>query len=159
MKKRTETRPETQGGNGTDPGLATALAPLVAGMTATRASLLDWVHSRGVMALQEVFATEAETLAGPKGQHQAARTHHHWGTTATELTFGGRRIQVARPRVRSREGDVARHEDGLVRAESWPRPTRIGRRRALIEFRGAAAAVLPVRRRVVPAGPRGLFAA
>ena len=84
--------------------MATALTPLVAGMTATRASLLDWVHGRGVVALQEVFAAEAEGLAGPKGQHQAERTQHHWGTTATELTFGGRRIQVARPRVRRRAG-------------------------------------------------------
>jgi DNA-binding CsgD family transcriptional regulator len=56
MTKKAEKRPGTQGGNGTDTELATALAPLVAGMTATRASLLDWVHGRGVVALQEVFA-------------------------------------------------------------------------------------------------------
>jgi hypothetical protein len=41
MTKKAEKGSGTQGGNGTDPGLATALAPLVAGMTATRASLLD----------------------------------------------------------------------------------------------------------------------
>jgi len=107
MKKKAEKGSGTQGGNRTDTGLATALAPLVAGMTATRASLLDWVHGRGVVALQEVFAAEATGLAGPKGQHQTERTHHHWGTTATELTFGGRRIQVARPRVRSTDGQEA----------------------------------------------------
>jgi len=44
MTKKAEKRPGTQGGNGTGTELATALAPLVAGMTATRASLLDWVH-------------------------------------------------------------------------------------------------------------------
>ena len=115
MKKKAEKGPGTQGGNRTDTGLATALAPLVAGMTATRASLLDWVHGRGVVALQEVFAAEAEIVAGPKGQHQAERTHHHWGTTATELTFGGRRIQVARPRVRSTEGEEAQ----LPSVEAW----------------------------------------
>ena len=54
-----------------------------------------------------VFREEAEALAGPKGRHQRERTHHHWGTTATELTFGGRRIQVRRPRVRSRAGQEA----------------------------------------------------
>jgi hypothetical protein len=86
MKKKAEKGSGTQGGNRTDTGLAAALAPLVAGMTAARASLLDWVHGRGVVALQEVFAAEAESLAGPKGQHQAGRTHHHWGTTATELS-------------------------------------------------------------------------
>jgi hypothetical protein len=95
--------------------LAGALAPLVAGMPAPRASLLDWVHGRGVVALQEVFAAEAEGLAGPKGQHQVERTHHHWGRTATELTFGGRRIQVVRPRVRSTEGQEAQ----LPSVEAW----------------------------------------
>jgi len=95
MTKKAEKGPGTQGGIGPDTGLATALAPLVAGMSATRASLLDWVHGLGVVALQEVFAAEAESVAGPKGQHQAARTHHHWGTTATELTFGGRRSRRA----------------------------------------------------------------
>jgi hypothetical protein len=34
MTKKAEKRSGTHGGNGTDPGLATALAPLVAGMTA-----------------------------------------------------------------------------------------------------------------------------
>ena len=107
MTKRTGTGRRTQAGNGAGGALAEALTPLVAGMTATRASLLAWVHAQGVVALREVFAAEAAALAGPKGQHHAERTHHHWGTTATELTFGGRRIQVARPRVRSTAGTEA----------------------------------------------------
>jgi transposase-like protein len=73
-------------------------------MTTTRASLLAWVHACGVAALDVVFREEAEAVAGPKGRHQAGRTHHHWGTTPTELTLGGRRIQVPRPRVRGRAG-------------------------------------------------------
>ena len=76
--------------------MAEVLAPLVAGMTATRARLLAWVHAQGVVALRDVCAAEAAALAGPKGQHHAERTHHHWWTTATELTLGGRRIQLAR---------------------------------------------------------------
>jgi hypothetical protein len=32
------------------------LTPLVAGMTATRAHLLEWVQAQGLVALQEVFA-------------------------------------------------------------------------------------------------------
>ena len=76
-------------------------------MTATRTHLLEWVHAVGIGALQAVFTAEAEARAGPKGRHQRARTHHHWGCTATELTFGGRRIQVIRPRVRSCEGQKA----------------------------------------------------
>jgi putative transposase len=107
MTKRTGKRAGTQAGNGVGAQWAEVLAPLVAGMTATRASLLEWVHAHGLVALQAVFKEEAEALAGSKGKHQAGRTHHHWGATATELTFGGRRLQVARPRVRSTEGREA----------------------------------------------------
>jgi transposase-like protein len=107
MTKRTGNAAATQAGNGTGGALAEALTPLIAGMTTTRTHLLEWVHTLGVEALHAVFAAEAEALAGPKGKHHAERTHHHWGRTDTELTFGGRRIQVARPRVRSRSGQEA----------------------------------------------------
>ena len=107
MTRRTGNAAATQVGNGTGGALAEALTPLIAGMTATRTHLLEWVHTLGIGALQAVFTAEAEALAGPKGRHQRARTHHHWGRTATELTFGGRRIQVARPRVRSCAGQEA----------------------------------------------------
>jgi putative transposase len=107
MTKRTGNAPATQAGNGTGRGLAEVLTPLIEGMTATRTHLLEWVHTLGVGALHAVFTAEAEALAAPKGKHQVDRTHHHWGRTATELTFGGRRIQVARPRVRSRAGQEA----------------------------------------------------
>ena len=106
MKKRAETRQGTQGGSTVTP-LAPVLGPLVAGMTATRESLLTWVHTVGVLALNAVFREEAAALAGPKGQHDAARTHHHWGRTARELTFGGRRLSVPCPRVRSTAGREA----------------------------------------------------
>jgi putative transposase len=104
MTKRTRNRQGTQGERSAGQALERFIAPLVGGMTATRASLLGWVHACGVAALDVVFREEAEAVAGPKGQHRAGRTHHHWGTTPTELTLGGRRIQVPRPRVRGREG-------------------------------------------------------
>ncbi|MGH9787278.1 MAG: IS256 family transposase [Candidatus Acidiferrales bacterium] len=107
MTKRTEKGQGTQGANGAAGTLGDVLTPLITGMTATRAHLLAWVQAQGLVALQEVFATEAEVVAGPKGRHQTDRTHHHWGRTATELTLGGRRIQVARPRVRSTAGQEA----------------------------------------------------
>jgi transposase-like protein len=81
-----------------------ALTPLIDGMTTTRTHLLEWVHRCGVAALDAVFREEAVAVAGPKGQHRSDRTHHHWGTTSTEVTLGGRRLQVRRPRVRSRAG-------------------------------------------------------
>src|SRR3990172_383746 len=104
MTMRTRNRQGTQGERRGSSALEHLIAPLVGGMTATRESLLAWVHECGVVALNAVFREQAEAVAGPKGQHQAGRTHHHWGTTPTELTLGGGRIQVPRPRVRGREG-------------------------------------------------------
>ena len=77
---------------------------MLAGMSTTRQHLLAWVHAHGLAALDELFREEAVALAGPKGRHQPQRTHHHWGTAATVLTFGGRRVQVRRPRVRRPAG-------------------------------------------------------
>ena len=107
MTKRAEKAERTQVKNGAGPELAHLVEPMLAGMTTTRHHLLAWVHAHGLAALDAVFREEAVALAGPKGRHQAARTHHHWGTTATELTFGGRRVQVPRPRVRGTTGGEA----------------------------------------------------
>jgi transposase-like protein len=109
MKKRTEGRQRTQAviTAGAEPEVASLVEPMLAGMLATRQHLMAWVHAHGLAALDELFGAEARALAGPKGQHQRARTHHHWGTTATELTFGGRRLQLRRPRVRGTDGREA----------------------------------------------------
>jgi putative transposase len=104
MTKRPERGQRRQAENGTGPGLAPLVEPMLAGMTATRQHLLAWVHAQGLAALDELFREEAVALAGPKGRHHPQRTHHHWGTAATELTFGGRRVQVPRPRVRQTAG-------------------------------------------------------
>src|SRR5213080_97692 len=107
MTRRTERAQRTQAENGAGPALAHLVEPLLAGMTTTRRHLLAWVHAHGLAALDELFRDEAVALAGPKGRHQRPRTHHHWGTAATELTFGGRRVQVRRPRVRPTIGGEA----------------------------------------------------
>jgi transposase-like protein len=107
MTKRAESDQRTQAENGTGLELVHVVEPMLAGMTITRHHLLAWVHAHGLAALDELFREEAVALAGPKGRHQAQRTHHHWGTTATELTFGGRRLHVRRPRVRRTTGGEA----------------------------------------------------
>jgi putative transposase len=107
MTKRTERGQRRQAENGAGPELAHLVEPMLAGMTTTRQHLLAWVHAQGLAALDELFRAEAVALAGPKGRHHPQRTHHHWGTAATELTFGGRRVQVHRPRVRQTAGGEA----------------------------------------------------
>lgn len=107
MKSRPERDPRTQGENASAAPLTQLMEPMRAGMTATRETLLAWVHALALAALDEVFREEAVALAGPKGKHQPGRTHHHWGRTSTALTFGGRRLHVARPRVRQAGGGEA----------------------------------------------------
>jgi putative transposase len=107
MKKRTENERGTQAENRPGVELVRLVEPMLTGMATTRYDLLAWVHAHGLAALDELFREEAVALAGPKSQHQQARTHHHWGTAATELTFGGRRVQVRRPRVRGTQGGEA----------------------------------------------------
>src|SRR5213083_2409204 len=107
MTKRTARAQRTQAKNGAGPAPLHLVEPMLAGMTTTRQHLLAWVHAHGLAALDELFREEAVALAGPKGRHQRPRTHHHWGTAATELTFGGRRVQVRRPRVRPTIGGEA----------------------------------------------------
>src|SRR2546425_2453607 len=106
MTKRTARAQRTQAKNGAGPAPLHLVEPMLAGMTTTRQHLLAWVHAHGLAALDELFRDEAVALAGPKGRHHSQRTHHHWGT-ATELTFGGRRVQVRRPRVRQTAGGEA----------------------------------------------------
>src|SRR3989454_5505265 len=104
MTKRTARAQRTQAKNGADPAPAHLVEPMLAGMTTTRQHLLAWVHAHGLAALDELFREEAVALAGPKGRHHRPRTHHHWGTAATELTFGGRRVQGRPPPARRRAG-------------------------------------------------------
>jgi transposase-like protein len=118
MNKKAEKHRRTQEANATpstSAELAHVLMPMVVGLVATRQNLMTWVHQRGLEALDEVFCADAEHLAGPKGKHRSERTHHHWGTTMTELPFGGQRITVERPRVRTKDG----HEAKLPTVESF----------------------------------------
>src|SRR6266849_2300666 len=107
MIKRTERDQRTQEEKGPGGELGDLVGPMLTGMATTRHDLLAWVHAHGLAALDELVGAEAVALAGPKGRHQPQRTHHHWGTAATELTFGGRRVQVRRPRVRQTIGGEA----------------------------------------------------
>ena len=66
-----------------------------------------------------------EEIAGLKGKHEKERTHNHWGSTNGELSFGGRRIQVSRPRVRSKSGEEASLPHFEAFREEDPLPERV----------------------------------
>lgn len=107
MKRKAEKGARTQAEPRAGGSLRDLLEPLIDGMVNTRQRLLGWVHEHGLRALDTLFREEAQALAGVKGKHAPQRTHHHWGTGVRELTFGGRRVSVPCPRVRSRAGREA----------------------------------------------------
>jgi putative transposase len=107
VERRAEKGTEKQVGLSLVEQVGQRLMPLMAGIAATKQGLLEWVHDFGLRALDELMRDDAAQIAGPKGKHQADRTHHYWGRTRTELTLGGRRVSVDRPRVRSKEGREA----------------------------------------------------
>jgi transposase-like protein len=104
MQRRTEESAGRQVGSALVERVAQFMLPVVAGIAATKQGLLEWAHGFGLAALDELLKEQAAAIAGAKGKHRTDRVHHHWGTTHTELTFGGRRISVKRPRVRSKAG-------------------------------------------------------
>lgn len=108
MSKRDAVRGRKQEETRSTTTIATSMAmqqlmlPLLLAMDATKKGLLSFVQQMGMAVLSELLATEAATLAGPKGKHDPERAFHHWGSTSTTLGFGGRNVSIERPRVRKR---------------------------------------------------------
>ena len=63
--------------------------------------LLALAVSTGLAVLHETMEWEVDRIAGPKGRHDAERTAKRHGHTGGEVTLGGRRVAVSRPRVRT----------------------------------------------------------
>jgi len=55
----------------------------------------------GLAVVQELFAAEVTRLAGPKGKHDPDRRAYRHGQEDRQVTLGGRRVPVNKPRVRS----------------------------------------------------------
>jgi transposase-like protein len=58
----------------------------------------------GLGVLAELMAEEVEEVVGPKGRHDVERTAVRHGSEAGQVTLGGRRVPVERPRVRASDG-------------------------------------------------------
>jgi len=113
-------------------------------MEVTKTGLLAFVHAMGRAALDELLASDAERVAGPKHARDPNRRAHHWGTTSTPLPFGGRDIVVERPRVRGRNGELALPLIEELRRRD-PLPDRVAQQIVLgVSTRGYAKSLEPV---------------
>jgi putative transposase len=85
-------------------GLKTLLRPMVEGIAASRRGLLELFHIAGVEALRQQLVSEVEQAVGPQRQRNPDRDAYRWGRTPSEFVLGGRKVALARPRVRRRAG-------------------------------------------------------
>src|SRR6266704_878096 len=68
---------------------------------AVKEGLLAFSVGVGLEVLQLLMEEDVTALAGPKGRHDPARVAVRHGDEDGQLTLGGRRVPVRRPRVRS----------------------------------------------------------
>jgi putative transposase len=71
---------------------------------AAKEGLLALSVGVGLGVLAELLEEEVDEVVGPKGRHNAQRRAVRHGHESGEVTLGGRRVQVERPRVRSADG-------------------------------------------------------
>jgi putative transposase len=84
------------------PWIQEALGQLVG---AAKEGLLALSVSVGLGVLSEMMAEEVDEVCGPKHKHDADRTAYRHGTDDGTVTLGGRRVEIERPRMRTKDGD------------------------------------------------------
>ena len=72
---------------------------------AAKEGLLALSVEVGLGVLRELLEEEVDELVGPKGKWNPDRTAVRHGHENGEVTLGGRRVQVKRPRVRTIDGE------------------------------------------------------
>jgi putative transposase len=75
--------------------------PLLSSLRAVGESFFELCVLVGQQVLAQGMEEDRTALCGPKGRHNASRRAVRWGTTASEVTLGGRRVAIERPRSRS----------------------------------------------------------
>lgn len=78
--------------------------PMLLSLEMARQSFLDVCISAGLEVLARGMEEDRTALCGAaKGKHNSERQAVRWGKTSSEVTLGGRRIPISRPRVRGVE--------------------------------------------------------
>ena len=71
---------------------------------AAREGLLALAVGTGLQVLQAMLAEDVVRLVGPRGRHNPDRAAVRHGSEPGQVTLGGRRVRVRRPRVRTADG-------------------------------------------------------
>ncbi len=79
--------------------------PLQIAFAGIESSYFDLCVHAGQQVLGAMMEQDREDLCGPRWKRDPERRAGRAGTTRSEVTLGGRRIAIPRPRVRSMEGE------------------------------------------------------
>jgi transposase-like protein len=71
----------------------------------TRIALRDLVLEKGFEVFAKLLEEDRERLCGPPNRPQSDRQNYRYGFTEARAVFGGQKITVEKPRVRSIEGE------------------------------------------------------
>src|SRR5207244_2766654 len=80
--------------------------PLVDLLVDTRTELMELAVSSGLKVLSTMLEEDRTAICGPRYQHQAERQASRAGTVPSEVTLGGRKVAIRRPRVRRDGAEV-----------------------------------------------------
>lgn len=69
-----------------------------------RAALMEVVLTKGFEGAMQMLEQDRERLCGPLRRYQKDRLAHRYGFDDGSLVFGGRKVKVSKPRVRSVDG-------------------------------------------------------
>ncbi len=80
--------------------------PVVGVVLDTREAFHELCIQTGRDVLSAMMEADREVLCGPKGQHQSERQVWRGGSAKSQVTMGGRQIDMPRLRARSDQGEV-----------------------------------------------------
>lgn len=78
--------------------------PLLEVIVALKNGLRDLVVSSGMQVLEALLEDDRERFCGPKRKQQIERESYRYGYDQGQLVMGGRKVSIAKPRVRRVEG-------------------------------------------------------
>ena len=78
--------------------------PILAAFGSIENSFFDLCFDAGSQVLTAMMEQDREDLCGPCWKRDPDRSAGRAGTTESEVTLGGRRVPIRRPRVRSKDG-------------------------------------------------------
>ncbi len=80
--------------------------PVLGVVHGVREALHGLCIATGLQVLEAMMEADREVLCGPKGRHQVERSTWRGGSADSQVTLGGRQVEVPRLRVRSAGGEV-----------------------------------------------------